>query len=100
MVTITSTDSSINGISSKANFHIMKDLTQDTTSVVSTGNFTSYELNKIGRNGDTFHTVRSSITISNISAYRIAASTESGVFIYLLYLQDRTMTLSKYFKNT
>ena len=96
MTTITTIDSLTNGISSKAAFHISKDLTLDIGSVVTSGTFSSYEVGSIGRSGDTFQVVRSSITLQNIVANRIAASTGTGVFIYLLYLQDRTIILSKY----
>ena len=99
MAKITTIDSLTNGISSKAAFHISKDLTLDVQNIVSSGAFNSYEIGSIGRSGDTFQVVRSSITLQNIAAYRIAASTGSGVFIYLLYLQNRTITLSKNFHD-
>ena len=96
MATITTTDFPIKGISSKAAFHIAKDITLNRKSVITNGNFTSYEVLNIRQGGRTFNVVRSSITLAKLYVYRIADSIQSGMFIFLVYLQNRTMTLSKY----
>jgi len=95
--TITSKDSAVSGISSKSAFNIVKDLTLDTSSVVTGGNFTSYEEGSIGRSGDTFHVVRTSLYMNKITAKRQASVSTSGVLIYLLYLQDKIVDLRKHY---
>ncbi|CAI2378198.1 unnamed protein product [Moneuplotes crassus] len=93
MATITTTDSSVNEISQKAAFHLMKNATLDIASVLSGGNFTDYELDTAGRTGDGFHIIRSSFEMTKIIARRVAKSWTEGYFIYLLYLQNRDFTL-------
>ncbi|CAI2373804.1 unnamed protein product [Moneuplotes crassus] len=95
MATITTTDAIVEGLSKKAAFHLMKDLTLDIGSVVSAGNFSDAEVGSIGRGGDTFQCVRTSLEMSKIVARRIAKTTTSGVLIYLLYLQRKEIKISK-----
>lgn len=93
MATLTTTDASVDSISKKAGFHIMKNITFDKESVVADGNFTDYELGLIGRTGDTIHLSRTSLEISKMKIHRVAESTLSGNFLFLLYLQDRNLTI-------
>ena len=94
--TITTTDLPVNGISSKAMFHLVKDVTLDVNSIIAAGAFTPYELSTLGRTGDAFQIVRSSFYMSNVVAKRQASNPFIGVFIYLLNLQNKIFDLSKF----
>lgn len=88
-------DQPVDKISSKAAFHLIKDVTVDFATLTSGHGFTDYELTKIGIGGTTFDVTRTSISLENIIARRIAASRSTGIFLYLTYLQTKTLTLSK-----
>ena len=51
---VVTTDSKVEGLSKKAAFHLMKNLTLDIEKVISAGEFTEQELGFIGRLGDSF----------------------------------------------
>lgn len=96
MASITSIDTPQDLLSSKAGFHIIKNITVDLEVIITEGNFTESESFIIGRTGAAFEVIRTSISINNIIAKRISSSLRSGVFLYLIYLQQKTMTLSKF----
>ena len=89
LANIITTDSSIIKFSKKAAFNIMKDSTIDIQNKILQGNFTTEEIAIIGREGDTFQLVRSSLSIKNIIVRREAASILSGLFINAIYLQNK-----------
>ena len=93
---ITTTDSSVEKKSKKAAFNIMKNTTVDVSSLISSGSFTDEEISIAGRIGGTIQLVRTSISITNVIVKRKAASTSSGLFLDVVYLQNRTVSLSKY----
>lgn len=97
MATIYSIDTPQEYLSTKAAFHIIKNITVDLATIISGGSFTTSELSVIGKTGAAFEVIQTSITVNNIIAKRIASSTSSGVFLYLIYLQTKTMTLSKFY---
>ncbi|CAI2370007.1 unnamed protein product [Moneuplotes crassus] len=92
-VTIYSTDQPQQKISSKAIFHLMKDITISLDSILANANLTNEEFQKVRKTESVFEVTRTSITLDHIIARRIAASTASGVFVTLINLQQKTMTL-------
>ena len=96
--TIITTEIAQPGISKRAAFHIMKNDYQNITGAIQGRPFLDYELKSIGRAGDAFQIVRSSILMNNIVAKRQAIDKMNGVFIFLLYLQTKTMRLGKIFR--
>ena len=84
------------GLSGRAAFHIMKDVSLNLTAVIEGRPFLDYEINTIGRQGDGLQIIRSSISMDNIIARRQAIDKMNGVFIFLLYLQEKTIRLGKY----
>lgn len=96
MATLWSTELPTENISKKANFHLLNQVHFNSSEIVEIGNFTEYELNSAGRDGDTFHIVRSSFEISNIVAKRVTENIRTGTFMYLLYLQNRDLIISKH----
>ena len=65
------------------------------TDAITKGDFTSYELVLLGREGDSFHVSRSDFSISNFIVKRVSNDVNSGVFIFPLYFQEKVLTLSK-----
>ena len=96
VATIITTDVPQVEINPKAAFHIIKNSSIDLNLIISQGSFSTTELLVIGKSGAAFEVIRTSITINNIICRRKASSTKTGVFLYLIYLQYRTMTLSKF----
>ena len=92
--TLMATDSSVENLSAKAAFHVIKNMTLDVASVISAGNFSDTELEVLGREGETFHVSRTSISFSNFYWRRQASNSTSGRFIFLSYLQDKSLALS------
>ena len=95
--TMITTDSEVEILSSKASFNLVKSITVDISSILSSSNLTTEELQIAGRQGDTFQLVRSSISINNLIVRREAASLDSGTFLFLIYLQNNSIYLSKNF---
>ena len=93
--TIITTESAQPGLSGRAAFNIVKDVSQNISAVILGKPFLDYELKFIGRTGDGFQVVRSTIALENIIARRQAIDKMNGVFIYLLYLQQSYLILSK-----
>ena len=93
--TLVSTDSAVEGLSKKAALNIIKSVDVDLTDAISKGDFTSYELESLGRTGDTFQVWRTSISFSNFIVKRISDTLHSGLFLFPLYFQDKVLTLSK-----
>ena len=93
--TLVSTDSAVEGLSKKSAFNIIKSVDVDLTDAISQGDFTSYELESLGRTGDTFQVWRTSISFSNFIVKRISDTLHSGLFLFPLYFQDKVLTLSK-----
>ena len=95
MATIITTDMAQSKVSSKAAFNLVKNFTLDINSIIVGRNFTAGEIKLIGGAGNTFQVVRSSITVENIIAKRQATVKYNGLFLFLIYLQDKTLKLCK-----
>jgi len=95
--TIITTEISQPGLSGRATFNIIKDITQNLTAVIDGRPFLEYELGFIGNTGDGFQIIRSTISMENIIARRQAVNKKNGIFISLLNLQEKYIILSKKF---
>lgn len=93
--TITTTEIAQPGLSGRATFNIMKDVTINVTVATEGQPFLDEELRFIGREGDGFQVIRSTISMENIIARRQANDKTSGFFIFLIYLQQKSLILSK-----
>ena len=95
LATIYSIDQSQEKISLKAAFHLSKGVDVDLSPILTAASLSAAELLKIQISGAAFEAIRTSITLDHIVARRIATTYSTGVFINLIYLQEKILTLSK-----
>ena len=92
------TDNSIEKLSKKAAFHIMKSFNLEISSVIGSPNSDLSDNEKvlIENTANSFMVVRTSLSIKDVIIKRKASTIEGGLLFYMIYLQRKTMTLSKY----